>query len=354
VSPFKSRLSGKAGLPPGSLVHVGEKKMDRVRIHVIDYDRDHLAEKDVEGPSDCAEYRESPTRTWIDVKGLHNVEIIEGFGELFSIHPLVLEDILNTGQRPKTEEHEGYLLVICKMLSYDEDPGEVRVEQVSIIVAPSLVITFQEKEGDVFEPVRERIRRGRGRIRKMDEGYLVYALLDAVVDNYFVMLDKIGTDLEDLEEEIMGDPGPHILDKVHVLKRELILMRRSIWPMREVLGGLQREESPLMSEHTGIFLRDAYEHTIQVIETVETYNEMASSLMDYYMSSLNNRMSEVMKVLTVVATIFIPLTFIAGVYGMNFEHMPELAWTWGYPVALGVMLGIAGGMIYWFKRNRFF
>lgn len=354
MPPFKRLLSGKAGLSPGSLVHVGERKVDRVRIHVIDYDRDHMEEKEVESPSDCEGYKTSQSITWIDVKGLHRVEIIQDFGERFGLHPLVLEDILNTGQRPKTEEFEGYLLVICKMLSYGHESGEVGIEQVSIILAPSFVITFQEKEGDVFEPVRDRIRKGRGRIRKMGEDYLLYALLDAVIDNYFVLLDKIGTSLEDLEEDIMEDPRPDILDRTHVLKRELILMRRSIWPMREALSNLQREESSLMTEHTGLFLRDAYEHTIQVIETVEAFNDMASGLMDYHMSVVNNRMNEVMKVLTVVATIFIPLTFIAGVYGMNFEHMPELSWAWAYPAALGVMGGLAGGMILWFKRNRFF
>lgn len=354
MPPFKRLLSGKAGLSPGSLVHVGEIRVDRVSIHVMDYDRDRIEEREVESPSDCEKYKTSQSITWIDVKGLHRVEIIQDFGERFGLHPLVLEDILNTAQRPKTEEFEGYLLVICKMLSYDRESGEVDVEQLSIILAPSLVITFQEKDGDVFDPVRERIRKGRGRIRKMGEDYLIYALLDAVVDNYFVLLDKIGTSLEDLEEGIMGNPRPDILDRTHVLKRELILIRRSIWPMREVLSNLQREESSLMTEHTGLFLRDAYEHAVQVIETVETYNDMASGLMDYHMSAVNNRMNEVMKVLTIVATIFIPLTFIAGIYGMNFEHMPELAWAWAYPAVVGVMGVLAGGMIVWFKRNRFF
>lgn len=352
--PFKRRLSEKAGLPPGSLIHVGEKKVDRVSIHVIDYDTDHIEEGDIENPSDCARYRSSSSITWIDVKGLHNVEVIQGIGEQFGLHPLAVEDILNTGQRPKSEEFEGYLLVTCKMLSYEHGSGEIGVEQISIVLAPSLVITFQENDNDVFESLRNRIRTGHGRIRKMAADYLLYSILDALIDNYFVLIDEIDAGVEKLEVEVMGKPPQDILDRIHVIKRELILVRRSVRPMREVLANLQRSGSSLMTEHTELFLRDAYEHIIHVIETVETLNDMASGLMDYYMSATNNRMNEVMKVLTMVATIFIPLTFIAGIYGMNFQYMPELDWNWAYPAVLGLMFFLAGGMVVWFKRNRFF
>ncbi len=352
--PFLKRMSGKAGLPPGSLVHVGEQKVDRVRVRILNYDAKRLEEREIEHLADCDAFLAADSVTWIDVRGLHQVEVVRALGERFGLHPLVLEDILNTGQRPKVEILDEYVLIVCKMLSYDEPSGEIRVEQVSLVIGSSFVITFQEQEGDVFDPVRERIRRGRGRIRKAGDDYLVYALLDAVVDHYFVLLESIGESLEGLEEDLMENPQSGVLERIHVLKRELILLRRSIRPMREVLGALQHDDSPLIGEETALFLRDVHDHTVQVIETVETFNDVASGLQDYYMSLMGNRMNEVMKVLTVMATIFIPLTFIAGIYGMNFQHMPELAWSWAYPALLGVMAVLAAGMIAWFKWKRFF
>ncbi len=350
---FGKRMSHKAGMPPGALVHVGEKKTEKVRVHIMDYDAEHLEERDLEDIEQCFTYRDAPSITWINVVGLHRVDLIETIGNRFGLHPLVMEDILNTAQRPKIELFEDYAFIICKMLVYDQEQDRVRFEQISLVLGPSFVLSFQEVEGDAFDPVRERIRKGRGRIRKRNEDYLLYALLDAVVDQYFVVLEKIGEGLEGMEEDLMDDPGPEVMERIHLLKRELIFLRKSVWPLREVVSALQRGEADSITEGTLVFLRDLYDHTIQAIDTLETYNDMASGLLDYYMSLMGNRMNEVMKVLTIVATLFIPITFIAGVYGMNFEFMPELRWKWAYPAALGVMLAMVVLMLIWFKRKRF-
>ena len=351
---FIKRLSQKSGMPPGALVHVGDRKVEEVRIRVIDYDKDHVEEKEISEADACRPYKGTRSVTWIDVRGLHRVNVIQSVGETFGLHPLVLEDILNTSQRPKIEEFEDYVFLILKMLTYDEETDEVHVEQVSLVLGPSFVISFQEMEGDVFDPIRERIRKGGGRIRNAGADYLVFAILDAAVDHTFVLLEKIGDAIESIEDDLMDTPGPVVLDRIHVLKRELLFLRRSVWPLREVVGNLMKMEPGLVTERTEIYLRDVYDHTVQAIETVETFKDMASGLLDYHMSLMGNRMNEVMKVLTIIATIFIPLTFIAGIYGMNFEHMPELAWSWAYPAVLGIMAVIVLLMILWFKRKRFF
>ncbi|MFP4036834.1 MAG: magnesium/cobalt transporter CorA [Desulfobacteraceae bacterium] len=347
------RMSHKAGMSPGTLMHLGEKKIESVRIHLMDYGPDHMEERELEGIGECPTYKDEPSITWLNVIGLHQVDLIEAIGNSFGVHPLVLEDILNTSQRPKMEIFEDYAFITCKMLIYDHDKTRIHFEQVSLILGPSFVISFQEMEGDAFDSVRERIRKGRGRIRKMGPDYLLHALLDAIVDQYFVVLEKIGTGLEEMEEDLINDPTPDVLERIHSIKRELIFLRKSVWPLREVVSALQRDEASLISESTHVFLRDLYDHTIQAIETVETYNDMGSGLLDYYMSQASNRMNEVMKVLTIVATLFIPVTFIAGIYGMNFEFMPELQWKWAYPATLVLMLAMAVGMLIWFKRKRF-
>jgi len=346
------RRSRKAGLPPGSLVHVGEKKAERTKITIIDYDEQNFQEKEAKTIEECFPFKETATVTWININGVHDSEVVSKIGTHFCIHSLILEDIMTTQQRPKIEDMGDYIYVVVRMLSYDGGKREVLSEQVSLIIGPNFVISFQENGGDVFNPVRDRIRTGKGRVRKMGPDYLAYSLLDSIVDNYFLVLEKLGEKVEFLEEELVSDPGRKTLQEIHVLKREMIFLRKSVWPLREVVSGLERAESSLIKQSTGIFLRDVYDHTIQVIDTVETYRDMLSGMLDMYLSSVSNRMNEVMKVLTIIATIFIPLTFIAGVYGMNFKYMPELEWPWGYFAILSFMAGIGVFMLILFKRKK--
>jgi magnesium transporter len=357
---FIKKRSHKSGLPPGTLVHVGIKKTEKVKITVIDYDEGNFEEKELKNIKDCFPYKDKSTVTWINIDGVHQVDIIEKIGKHFNLHPLVLEDIVNTGQRPKIEDFDDYLFVVLKMLYRNENEKEAQAEQVSLIVGPQFVITFQERVGDVFNPLRERIRNGKGRIRKMGPDYLAYALIDSIVDNYFTILEKLGEDIEEMEKDLVGDPKPPILQSINRLKAELLFLRKLIWPLREVINGLQRGESSLIKETTGIYLRDVYDHTIQVIDTIETFRDLASGMFDTYLSSVSNRMNEVMKVLTIIATIFIPLTFIAGIYGMNFNpevsllNMPELNWKYGYVTSVGIMVLVALVMVFYFKRKKWF
>jgi magnesium transporter len=288
----------------------------------------------------------------VNIDGLHEVDIIEKIGGNFGLHPLVLEDILNTQQRPKLDDLEEYLFIVTKMLAYDVEQHQVKAEQFSLVLYKNCIITFQERVGDVLDPIRERLRRGKGRIRKMGADYLAYALIDAIVDNYFIVLEKIAEKVESLEEEIVTEPTPGTAHTIHHLKRELIFLRKSVWPLRELIGGLERGESALIMKKTTIFLRDVYDHTIQVIDTVETLRDMVSGMLDVYLSSISNRMNEVMKVLTIIATIFIPITFIAGIYGMNFEFMPELKWRWSYPVVWAVIIAVGISMLFYFRKKK--
>jgi magnesium transporter len=330
---------------------VGEKKVEKVRIRVIDFDQENLEERELEKIEECLPYRDKPTVTWINIDGLHDVDILERIGKHFGLHPLILEDILHTDQRPKMEDSENYLFIVTKMLSYDEE-NHLNVQQFSLVLGQNYIITFQERVGDVFEPVRERLRKGKGRIRKMPPDYLAYALIDAVVDHYFIVLERIAERVEEIEEELIRNPTPETLKTIHHLKRELIFLRKSVWPLRELIGALERGESSLVHEKTTIFLRDLYDHTIQVIDTVETLRDMVSGMLDVFLSSVSNRMNEVMKVLTIIATIFIPLTFIAGIYGMNFKFMPELEWHWGYPLVWSIMIVVGVVMLFYFKRRK--
>ncbi len=344
------RRSKKAGLPPGSLVHVGEKKAEKVTISIIDYDEKHFEERTVENVEECFPFKDSPTVSWINIVGLHEVSIIDGIGKQFGFHPLILEDILNTEQRPKIEDFSDHIFIVTKMLYSKED--EIDSEQISMILGPNYVLTFQEREGDVFDAVRKRIKESKGKIRKLGSDYLAYALIDAIVDNYFLVLEKMGETIESLEEELLEDPTPQTLNTIHNLKRELIFLRKSVWPLREVINTVYKGESKLISDTTQVYLRDVYDHTIQVVDTIETFRDMVSGMLDVYLSSVSNRMNEVMKVLTIIATIFIPLTFIAGAYGMNFEYMPELGWKWSYPAIWTVMLIIGVTMFIYFRKKR--
>ena len=346
------KISKKAGLPPETLVHIGERKAEKVKITIIDYDEVRFEERVVKEVRECFPYKEKQTVTWINVDGLHDPEVLEAIGTCFEIHPLVLEDIADTEQRPKMEDLERYIFVVMKMLQYDETWKEIDTEQVSLILGPNFVISFQEKEGDVFDHIRDRIRTGKGRIRKMGADYLAYALTDAIVDNYFVILDKIGQEIDRLEVELVTNPAPDTLPAIHVFKGEMIFLRKSVWPLRELVSGLERTESFLVKDTTGIYLRDVYDHTIQVIDTIESYRDIASGMLETYLSGLSYRMNEIMKVLTIIATIFIPLTFVASLYGMNFRFMPELSWRWGYLTVLGLMAVMAIGLGVYFKRKR--
>jgi magnesium transporter len=346
------RHSQKAGLPPGTLVHVGEKRAETIRITYMDYDEHRFEEKQAAKIEDCFEFKATPTVTWINIDGLHDIETIEKIGGHFDLHPLILEDILNTNQRPKFEDLGEYVFSVLKMLSYDEKARSIQSEQVSIVLGANFVISFQESTGDVFEQIRDRIRNAKGRIRKMGCDYLAYCLIDAVVDNYFSILEKIGERIEALEEDLVSDPTTATLQLIHSLKGELLSLRRSVWPLRELINGLQRGESRLIRKTTGVYLRDVYDHTIQVIDTVEGLRDTVAGMLDIYLSSISNRMNAIMKVLTVIATIFIPLTFVAGIYGMNFKYMPELQWKWGYPAVWAVICAVVIGMVAYFKRKK--
>jgi magnesium transporter len=343
--------SGKAGLPPGALVHIGEKKAGRPKITLFDYDETHIIEKEIKTIKECFVFKDTPTVTWIDVDGLHEVEILEKLEESYGFHPLVLEDILYTDQRPKMEDYGDYLYIVLKMLDQRHPGHEIVMEQISLIVGRNFVFSFQETEGNVFDPIRERIRTGKGRIRKMGADYLAYALLDAIVDNYFIILEKLGEEIEFLEEKLVTRPVPETLQAIHHVKKDMIFLRKAVWPLREAVSGLERGESSLITPPTRVYLRDVYDHTIQAIDTIETFRDMVSGMLDIYLSSVSNRLNAVMKVLTIIATIFMPLTFIAGVYGMNFKFMPELEWRWGYPAIWLLMIGVGIFMVVKFKKK---
>jgi len=341
----------KAGLTPGALVHVGEQHVDRVTLTRIQYDEKELVTRELEPDAALPPVTEQGV-VWLNICGLHDIGVFERLGKFYDIDPLILEDVLNTDHRPKADllEDSGFILV--KMIRLTGEGRSIDAEQLSVILKQNLVITFQERPGDLFDPIRERLKNPRTRLRRRKADYLTYALIDVVVDYYFVVLEAIGEKLEDLEAEVIGRPDTVLLERIHAVRGDLIFMRKSIWPMREVISTLMRDESPLFEPTTEPFLRDLYDHTIQAAETLESYRDLISSLRDIYLSSVSNSMNEVMKVLTIIATIFIPLTFIAGIYGMNFEYMPELKWHWSYPLVWIVMIAVVAGMVCYFRRKK--
>ncbi|MDD8013844.1 MAG: magnesium/cobalt transporter CorA [Acidobacteriota bacterium] len=352
VEKVKKR-SAKAGLPPGSLVHVGAKMVAESRVRILDYDEGSVREKTKAALEECIPFRDTDSVTWIDIEGLQNIALLERLGSTYGLHPLILEDILNTDQRPKSDDMDSYIYIVLKMLDFDPATLEIVSEQVSIVFGRNYVISLQEgREGDLFEPLRERIRTGKGRIRKLGPDYLAYSLLDTIIDHYFLILEKFAERIEMLEEELVSNPTTETLQQIHRLKREMIFLRKSAWPLREVVNALEKSESELIRPATKIFLRDIYDHAVHIIDSIETYREMLSSMLDIYLSSVSNRMNQVMKVLTIIATIFMPLTFLAGIYGMNFKHMPEIGWLWSYPLLWLVMLAIAGIMLFFFKKKN--
>ena len=343
-------MQNKAGAPPGTIVYHGKRTSENVRLTLIQYNETQYSEKDFYDLSECLDCVSPDTIKWINVDGIHKVEVIEALGRRFNIHPLTLEDIVNTSQRAKFEDYDSYVVAIMKMIYYD---NEIHSEQLTVVLLEGMVISFQEVHGgDAFEMIRSRLRQGKGRVRKMGADYLAYALLDAVVDCYFSILEKVGDRIEVLEEEVMDEPSKDILKQIHHMKREMIFLRKAVWPMRELINNLERSETELVKPSTDIYLRDLHDHAIRVIDTVETFRDLLSGMMDIYLSSVSNRMNEVMKVLTIITTIFVPITFIVGIYGMNFDNMPELHSEWGYPLTWASIIITVSILLYYFKRKK--
>jgi magnesium transporter len=347
-----AKLSRKAGEPPGTLVHIGERQIDQVRLTLVNYDPHLLDERQVNTLDEALGLCTGERSTWLNIDGIHDIELISRLGQHFNIHPLTQEDILNTTHRPKFEEFDHYAYIVLKMLRYDSGAGRVLTEQVSLILTERVLISLQETQGDVFEPVRARLQKGRGRIRNAGCDYLAYALIDAVVDHYFAIMEQIGIQIEAIEDQTLSNPTSAVLQRIHAMKREILYLRKQIWPLREMLGTMAKEEPALIKEETMIFLRDVHDHTIQIMETIESQRDLLAGLLDLYMTGISNRMNEIMKVLTIIATIFIPISFIAGVYGMNFKHMPELEWPWGYEAVWGVMIAMVIVMVLYFKKKK--
>jgi len=347
------KRSRKAGLPPGTPVHIGKPHIGVPRVNRIYYDETQIIEDEIKDVSVCSGWRETAGTTWINVEGVHDMSLLEQFGKCFALHPLVLEDIANTGQRPKVEDYDGYLYIVLRMLTLHPGTQEVVDEQVSLVLGPNFVISFQEGiEGDLFNPIRERLRAAKGRVRREGADYLVYTLIDAVVDGYFVLLEKLGERIETLDAQMLANTADEASRSIHLLKSEMIWLRKAVWPLREAISILQRAESALIRPSTAIYLKDVYDHTIAVIDTVETYRDVLSGMLDNNLSLLTTRLNEVIKMLTVISTIFIPLTFITSIYGMNFRYMPELEWRWGYPTVMLGMTIIAGILIVYFRRKK--
>ncbi|HNX48080.1 MAG TPA: magnesium/cobalt transporter CorA [Methanomassiliicoccales archaeon] len=348
---MKKHHSKKTGMPPGSVIYVGDGSPSPTEVSVIDYTEADVLEKKGITFDECMMMRDNPSITWINFSGLADVEQIKKVGDIFGLHPLVMEDILHMGQRPKLELYDKYVYLVVKMIYRGDNGKEVTYEQLSIVMGKNYVLTFQEREGDVFNSIRERVKGNKGRLRKSGADYLVYSLLDAVVDNYFPALEKIGDLVEDIEERLSDNPEQDVLSDIYRLKREVLFLRKSIWPIREVVAAMMRQDIEIVSPNTNTYLRDVYDHSIQVMDVVETYTDMLSELTDVYMSTVSNRMNEIMKTLTIIATIFIPLTFIVGLYGMNFKYMPELTNELAYPVVLVGMAIVSGIMLVYFRRK---
>jgi magnesium transporter len=347
---LNTSLKHKTGEPPGTIIYSGEERKEPVNISLIAYNEHEFIEKQFSDLSDCLTHPTDNMVRWINIDGIHQTEVIEGIGKKFNIHPLTLEDIANTNQRAKFEDYDNYVVAIMKMINYHEN--EIDAEQLTVILTDNLVISFQEKNGDAFDYIRNRLRQGKGRVRRFGADYLAYALLDAVVDCYFSILEKFGDKIENLEEDLLDNPGKEMLKQLHDLKREMIYVRKAVWPMRELINNMERSETELIKPTTDIYLRDLHDHTIRVIDTVETYRDLLSGMMDIYLSSVSNKMNEIMKVLTIITTIFVPVTFIAGVYGMNFEYMPELHSHWGYAITWLIMLTIIITLLFYFRKKK--
>lgn len=353
MSQHITRKSAKAGEPPGTLVHIGSVKTDRVHISVIDYKKDHFKEKESTVDELC-QYCNPDTITWINIEGLHDTALLQKIGEIFHLDKLLLEDILNTNHRPKTEIFTNYIFVTLKMIDLLPDKSGITHEQVSFVMGNGWLISFQEEGGDVFEKIRDRLRKGQGDLQDRKVDFLLYRLIDTVVDNYFFVTEYFSDTNADIEQDIFKNPTPEALKQIQKIKRQILNFKRVVMPLREVAAGLEKDGGYLIEQETKRYLRDLYEHVIQVNDSIDSQREVIASIQDLYLSGTSNKMNEVMKVLTVISTIFIPLTFIAGVYGMNFANMPELSWKYGYFIIIGIMLLIFIGMVIYFRRKRWF
>jgi magnesium transporter len=342
----------KSGMAPGTMVFIGEQKQEKARIDLIRYSETSLEELRGAAPEQCAAFAKQAGITWMHVSCVHDLALIEALGKNFDLHPMTLEDIVNTTQRPKIEEFPKYLFIVLKMVVYNDIAGSLLIEHVSLIVGENYVFSFLEDESNVFDTVRERIRTAVGRIRSLKENYLACSLMDAVVDQYFLVVERIGDRIEDIDEQILMEPRPEDITEIHRLKRDILKLRKAIWPFREAVGKVAKSGSSLVDSETAIFWRDLHDHIIQIIDMTETSRDILGGLHDTYLSSISNRMNEIMKMLTIISTIFIPLTFIVGVYGMNFKYMPELGWHFAYFAVWGVMLAIAFGLFLYFKRKK--
>lgn len=348
------RTSKKPGQAPGTLHFTGEKRLENITMNLYDYDVEQLGEYDITEIEESKPYLESPSKTWINVRGLHDVEKLKHIWNYFELHPLIQEDIINTNQRAKIEEYPEHIFFVLRMMSFKEETGDLNVGQVSIVLSKNSVLSFQEDDFPIFDPVLHRLRNNAPRLRKEGPDYLAYALIDTIVDHYFKVMEKFGDEIEALEDVILEDFDDDIPQHIHALRRKLIFFRKALWPLRDSLNTLLREESHLVNEENKIYFRDVYDHLVQIIDGVENYRDMILGMLDMYMSQVSNKMNEVMKVLTIIATIFIPLTFIAGIYGMNFEYMPELSVPWAYPAVWGVMIAATLGMVYYFRKKKWF
>lgn len=353
----KSAAAKEPGTAPGTVMHVGERHLEKVHITIHDYDEQHVDEIHISDIEESRPYLDNKSKTWIKVCGLHDVEKLKRIWLYFDLHPLIQEDIVNTSQRPKAELYENNLFFVLRMMYYSEDDRSLVSEQVSIVLGENYVLSFQETDKPYFKPVVERLNISNTRLRKLGPDYLTYALVDTIVDHYFSVLENLGNRIEQLEEELLTEPNNDTLHQVHSLRREVIYFRKTVWPLRDTVNSTIRDESPFIDDSVKVFLRDVYDHMVQVIDNVENYRDILLGLHDMYMSHVSNKMNEIMKVLTIIATIFIPLTFIAGIYGMNFDpaaspyNMPELSWYWGYPAAMLVMIAITVVMVLYFKRK---
>ncbi|MCW8892841.1 MAG: magnesium/cobalt transporter CorA [Deltaproteobacteria bacterium] len=349
---FLKKKEAIIGQVPGALVFVGEQKVAEATIRVIDYDQKQLSEKELHDISEGLTYKDSSTVTWININGLHDLDLISEIGKGFGLHALVLEDIVNTGQRPRMEEYDNYLFFALKMMRYDPAAGKIRSEQLTMVLGKTFLLTFQEQPGDVFEPVRERIRKQKGRIRKVGIDYLAYALLDTVVDNYLFIIERLGEEIEDIENEILDNPTHDILFKINAYKREMNYLRKTIRPVREFILQLSRVDSDLIQSPTLPFFKDLLDLSNQAVDAIDSYREMLSDHLNIYDSRISNRLNEIMKVLTIFSAIFIPLTFIAGIYGTNFENVPELHFRYSYFIMWGVMVTVALFMLRFFRSKK--
>lgn len=349
----RHKQKSKLGMAPGSLLFTGQQKMAQLDITVLNYTEDYFEESNPKSIAGAITLIKSFTGvTWINIDGLHDENSIEEICTYLGVHKLSMEDILSVGQRPKLEEYKDYVQAVIKILTLDPTEETIEYEQLSFILKGNILVTFQEKTGDVFDSVRNRIKEAKGNVRKRGADYLLYALLDLVVDHYFTVLENFGEKLEDLETDLLNNPDKNTLNKLHRLRRETLLLRRTVYPLREMIGSFEKLEEPLISNNIKVFIRDLYDHTIKVIENIEVLRDMTSGLLDLYVNSTSNKMNETIKVLTILTSIFIPLTFIAGVYGMNFKKMPELEYEYGYFVVLGIMVIVLIGMLIFLKRKK--